>query len=71
MRDAQAFCAGRFGGANIHTPVEETRIGRNDLPMQLFSQLKRQVGLANRGRADNHDQGKPGILPRGGQTVSG
>ena len=56
MWDAPAFFLRGLGSADIHAPVEETAIRRDDLGVQSFSQLDGNPGLANRGWTDDDNQ---------------
>jgi hypothetical protein len=49
-----ALRQGGLGGANIHTAVKEARIGRDDLAIEAFRQLKRKLRFTNGGGANKH-----------------
>lgn len=54
--DAGAFFRRRLGCTDVHAPVKETRIRRDDLPIQPFSQFNGHPGLADRGWPDNDNE---------------
>ena len=57
VRNAPAQLRSRLGSADIHAAVKEPGICRNDLAIQSFRQLNGNLGFANRGWSDYHDQG--------------
>jgi hypothetical protein len=56
MRRTLSFIQWGLGGANIHTPVEQARVGRDNLTTQTFSQLDGNLCLTDGGWAEDHDQ---------------
>src|SRR5438477_176282 len=55
MTDARALLRRRFGRPDVHSAVDLTRIGGNDLSANPFRDAHGKRGLAGRGRADDGD----------------
>jgi len=56
MPGADQLIGCRFAGADVHAPIDLARIRRDDLAVEVFSELDRQRGLAYASRADQTDE---------------
>jgi hypothetical protein len=61
MRDSEALLQRGLGRADIHASVEQPRICRDDLAFQPLRQGEGEIGLPDRSRPDDDDEGRLGF----------
>ena len=55
---ALSFSQRRFGGADVQAAIEQPRVCRDDLAVQLLGELQADFGLADCSRADDQYEWK-------------
>ncbi len=56
MRHTTAFLERRLCRPDIHSPIEQARVGVHDLAIHLLREVDREARLADRRRADDDDE---------------
>ena len=64
MRHSRPLGVRGLGGADIHAPVHEHRVDRDDLGAERLRQREREIGLADRGRSDERERRPSGHAGR-------
>src|SRR5688500_1738256 len=59
MWNPRLFLTRGFGCADVHAPIKETRISRNNFAIEFFRELYRDFSFADGGGSDDEDEIRP------------
>ena len=71
MRRARSLFERRFSRADIEVPVDLHAVGAHDLAAEALGERDGELGLAGRGRPDDHDQGRLAEIAHGRRKLGG